>query len=201
MKISFSTHQGNRAYQQDRLLVNEESGLFVVADGMGGHANGDLAADSVVKAFKDFWIRPNQDLYAAVVERLEAAHQKCVAARDRRGSTALVVLVKEDSIHCFSLGDSYIFIDGDPKPLIKPHEDGWGFIVNAVGIGPVKSLRYVELDRSKVQHLLIVSDGIDYVPNKEATIAQKITAEQYVHDYCEYFSDNFTAITIDFTAE
>lgn len=49
--IAFKTRAGGRDYNQDRLGVwrTPESTLLVVADGMGGHANGDVAAQLVVE--------------------------------------------------------------------------------------------------------------------------------------------------------
>lgn len=47
MNLSIAFSQGKREYQQDRYY--QDQGLLLVADGMGGHAAGDLAAEEVVK--------------------------------------------------------------------------------------------------------------------------------------------------------
>jgi len=43
------THPGKRASNEDTLLVATKLGLFVVADGMGGHRAGEVASAMAVR--------------------------------------------------------------------------------------------------------------------------------------------------------
>ncbi|MBU4484584.1 protein phosphatase 2C domain-containing protein [bacterium] len=43
-----------RPANEDVFLINEKYGLFIVADGMGGHAGGEIASNLTVKTINDF---------------------------------------------------------------------------------------------------------------------------------------------------
>lgn len=58
MKIEFAgdTHVGmKRDHNEDALLILPEENLFVVADGMGGHASGEVASKIAVDTIKEFY--------------------------------------------------------------------------------------------------------------------------------------------------
>ena len=74
---------GNRANNQDRCAVREtdDAVLLVVADGMGGHARGDLAAQTAVDVLSRRFLNHEGAIEdpAAFLERsLEAAHDQVV---------------------------------------------------------------------------------------------------------------------------
>jgi len=41
-----------RAVNEDRVLVDEERGLFLVVDGLGGHAAGEFAAETAIQVIR-----------------------------------------------------------------------------------------------------------------------------------------------------
>ncbi len=49
-----------RKQNQDRILIDESVGLFVVADGMGGHTHGELAAQVALSSIQ-FYIDSSCD--------------------------------------------------------------------------------------------------------------------------------------------
>jgi len=111
-----ATHRGNvRDVNQDAYLDRPERGLWAVADGMGGHAAGDLASRLVVQALET---APQHRFLGRAVASLRdclSDANRClgVEARRRRerviGST-LAALVAMGG-HCVSLwaGDSRIY--------------------------------------------------------------------------------------------
>ena len=57
-----ATHAGNvRPHNEDRMLVEIPLGLFAVADGMGGHNAGEVAADLAIDTLKVFVERSRND--------------------------------------------------------------------------------------------------------------------------------------------
>jgi protein phosphatase len=54
-----------RADNEDSLLIDEDMGLLLVADGMGGHATGKLASQTAIEAILDFLYEYDPELFAA----------------------------------------------------------------------------------------------------------------------------------------
>jgi len=123
MKIltAFTNRLGNRSSNQDRCLVLEKAdrALLVVADGMGGHARGDLAAQVVVDS-----LRRSFSLHRGTIEdprnflkgALETAHLEVVdAGRKQRPSvdprtTCVACLVQGDHAWWAHVGDSRLYL-------------------------------------------------------------------------------------------
>ncbi len=64
MKVRYaaSTHPGmKRSHNEDNYFLLAEENLYVVADGMGGHASGEVASQIAVETLANFYIDTSRD--------------------------------------------------------------------------------------------------------------------------------------------
>ncbi len=125
------THVGHvRTTNEDAFLESRETGLWAVADGMGGHAAGDVASRLVVDNLDGF--APGASLGESIddlEDRLLKANRECLqrvesdGIRQGMGSTAAVLFAA--GRFCFVLwaGDSRIYRwrEGDLQQLTEDH--------------------------------------------------------------------------------
>lgn len=107
-----------RAVNEDSVLSIPEQGLWVVADGMGGHAKGDLASQLITASLADLELSAFAELgdkLEAVNEILDNANtallEKALEISDTAivGSTVAVILTHQDSAGLMWAGDSRIY--------------------------------------------------------------------------------------------
>ncbi len=101
----------------DLAFVRHGGVLAVVADGMGGLADGGLASRAAVKAFLDAYCakRPETPIDDALDEALRqasAAVSAVIAAGGDRaaGSTLAAAVLHDDGLHWISVGDSRVYL-------------------------------------------------------------------------------------------
>jgi serine/threonine protein phosphatase PrpC len=120
-----------RKGNEDALSLNREQGLFVVADGMGGHAAGEVASRVAVDAIEEFvtvtggndeitWPYGLDDSISYDGNRLKTAirhanHRVIETMRqsseyEGMATTVAAVLVDGDMAHLAHVGDSRIYL-------------------------------------------------------------------------------------------
>lgn len=104
-----------RTLNEDSLMTAPENGLWVVADGMGGHTAGDFASQTICKAMETVG-RPTgaMDLRARFMARLTDANTRiqdkaAELGSGTIGSTIVGLLVQQDHFACIWSGDSRIY--------------------------------------------------------------------------------------------
>lgn len=119
-----STHAGAvRTSNEDRYLSRCDRKLWLVADGVGGQAHGDIAASAIVAAFERL-ATGEENLLANAERVLNETHARLRSAEGAAGATTVVVLVAQGGhVHCFWLGDSraYRFRNGQLVLLTRDH--------------------------------------------------------------------------------
>ena len=130
LRHSATTHVGLvRALNEDSILVLPEDHVWVVADGMGGHAGGDFASQTVVECIAA--LPPLGDA-AERMRGLRAAIQRAhglilaeAAARGgvTMGSTVVALMIADGHFVAFWAGDSrlYRLRDGEIALLTTDH--------------------------------------------------------------------------------
>lgn len=126
-----------RARNEDSFSIDPERGLYLVADGMGGHGNGDVASRLVVEAVESYFRTEGGDGRSAdpeaATERLRAAvgsaQGSLRTAMDEdlslagMGTTLVGLLAMDDTAVVVHVGDSraYRWRDGRLERLTRDH--------------------------------------------------------------------------------
>ena len=176
-----------RSSNQDQLLVTER--LFAVADGMGGHAGGEVAALTAVEALRAAFGggRSTEGLAEAVRNANQAVWKRARERRDLHGmgttltAVALVEVDGEELLAVANVGDSraYLFRDGEldqltedhsvPEELLRagrlsPEEAAAhpqrNVLTRALGIDPDVDIDCFEVTPYRGDRVLLGSDGL-----------------------------------------
>ncbi|HMM94377.1 PP2C family serine/threonine-protein phosphatase [Phycicoccus sp.] len=150
---------------------NEDSGyagphLLAMADGMGGHAGGDVASSTVVAALVelDGESLSGREASQALLDRIRAANHEIGSAVDENprldgmGTTLIAMLRTGDRIALAHIGDSRAFLvrDGEVTQVTKDHS----FVQNLVDEGRITADEAkTHPQRSLVTRVLTGADG------------------------------------------
>jgi serine/threonine protein phosphatase PrpC len=136
------THVGRRSHNEDAYVLRPELGLFVVADGLGGQAGGEVASKCVVDAFSEYGEQMLLDPKATWPEQLNPERSKeenllagCTALAQREllgrrvgylrdmGSTMVALALGEKGAAVAHVGDSraYRLRAGELESLTRDH--------------------------------------------------------------------------------
>jgi serine/threonine protein phosphatase PrpC len=184
-----ATHSGKvRKHNEDACLDRPDIGLWVVADGMGGHQSGDWASKMIVDSLQAMG-PPNDgaEFIAEVRTRLAAVNDELRDEASRRGggtvigSTVVTLMTFGAFYAALWAGDSRIYLlrDGALVQITRDHSqvqemvdagllaadqaEGHAFanvITRAVGSGDTLDLDKVSDRLTPHDRFLLCSDGI-----------------------------------------
>jgi serine/threonine protein phosphatase Stp1 len=142
VSTSSMTHTGSvRAINEDALLAMPEVGMWVVADGMGGHEAGDYASRLVVSYLQQAGMRlQGTDLAGHIQPILQAANQELfhyaqqISPDAIVGTTVVILIMEGEQFQCFWSGDSrcYLLRENQFKQLTRDHTEGEEWIAQGV---------------------------------------------------------------------
>lgn len=119
-----------RSLNEDGFLVEPQTGLWLVADGMGGHDAGEVASGSIIEHLATMGIASSApDLRARFEDRLARAHSEIRGLAEERGSTigstVAALLAFDGQYACMWSGDSRIYRirDGVIRQMSRDHTE------------------------------------------------------------------------------
>lgn len=121
-----------RTANEDAMLVDDALGLYLVCDGMGGHASGQVASELAVRTVAQALRSEDQlmdggadPLVGALLAANRAVHERAQAdpSCHNMGTTAVGVRVEDDLLHVCHCGDSrlYLLRDGKLSQMTRDH--------------------------------------------------------------------------------
>lgn len=124
MKFSIyqASHQGGRRYNQDRVAYayTNQALILVLADGMGGHSHGELAAEITIKTFMQAFsteaLPQVSDPEAFLSSAMHRAHDSIIQfAKDHDllgspGTTCVAALIQNNRVWWAHAGDSRVYM-------------------------------------------------------------------------------------------
>lgn len=188
IRYSAVTHVGRvRKINEDSILSLPDQKIWVVADGMGGHAAGDYASQTIVDTIA--MIEPDLppgDLMRGLRQTIMQAHDIIQAESTAKGqgtvgATVIAMILSEEHFVAFWAGDSRLYRFRNSKiemittdhsivaELVLAGELTWdeaelhpqsNAITRAVGVGEVLELDKIRGDVAHGDRFLLCSDGL-----------------------------------------
>jgi serine/threonine protein phosphatase PrpC len=124
---------GDRSDNQDRaaIVVAEDAALMLVFDGMGGHSDGALAAETGLNIIQDMFMEstlPMFDPQGFIYTALARAHDEVVklgadlTTNSRPRATCAICLIQESGSYWGHVGDSRIYQMRDGEVLWRSRD-------------------------------------------------------------------------------
>jgi serine/threonine protein phosphatase Stp1 len=205
VRESAATHVGLvRSSNQDSYCCNQAAGVWVVADGMGGHYGGERASAAIVERIGDI------SAHGSFVQNLSAARAAIATANKhifdeakaegrQMGSTVVALVIGEGRYAVLWAGDSRAYLKrGDSfRRLTRDHSQAEELVdaglldqqsvaghpsshilVRAVGVLPSVDIDEVAGDSAENDTFLLCSDGLHNLVS-ETEMAKMIDYEAF----------------------
>lgn len=162
--LSFSETGCVRKNNEDALLALPEYGLYAVADGMGGHLAGEVAANTALEALAEaapeLVGKEGEAVLTWVKQALIEANQRVFEAstanpeNEGMGTTLTVLVFKEEQVVIAHVGDSrgYLWRNETLMPLTVDHS----LVEELVRMGQISP---EEAEKHPQRHVLVRAVG------------------------------------------
>jgi protein phosphatase len=142
----YSIETNYRIKQNPEGINSEYQGLYILCDGMGGHAAGEVASAMAIQKLQNYWEKNWQDVLPSSEEiqqsilftnqaLFEINQDKAAAGNGRMGTTLVMVMIQGNQVAVAHVGDSRCYIleaNGNPVQITLDHEVGQREILRGV---------------------------------------------------------------------
>jgi protein phosphatase len=210
--VAGNTHVGmKRAHNEDSLFLLPEHDVYIVADGMGGHASGEVASKMAVETVADFFRDTAEDDEITWPYRMDKARHyeenrlinaiklanlriyEASSADPRKkgmGTTLVSVHLVNGGLYLGHVGDSRIYLiqpSGDIEQLTEDHSLLNDYI-------KMKDLTPEEIEHFPHKNVIVRALGM-----KETVMVDTVYVEPEVGDTVLLCSDGLTGMITDET--
>lgn len=148
---------------EDPQVLASRGLIFLVCDGMGGHAAGQIASELACKTFIDVYMHhPASEPETAMAAGVQAANRfvtdvgRAVPARKGMGTTLSSLVLIQDAAYTTQVGDSRIYRLRNNELLQLTHDHTW--VDEAVRAG---MLTHEEAENHPYKHVLTRAIGTE----------------------------------------
>src|SRR5229473_3118010 len=127
-------NEDNMAYviPKDPQVMARKGALFIVADGMGGHAAGEVASEIAVDTVSNAYYQDeNDDVQASLLYAIRRAnsaiHQRAAEnmLRSGMGTTCVAAVLRGDMLYIANVGDSRAYFVHHSRIRQISHDHSW----------------------------------------------------------------------------
>lgn len=190
--VSICETGNKREINQDAVLAkaNDSYGLFVVADGMGGHSHGEVASSSIVNNMSVWWnsfvASTNKsslsEIMRSIGRAVESVNYEIHNSTSKNvicGSTVVILFVCDEGYGILYAGDSRIYLNSNNRLSQITKDETWenqpgntlndrqkkkhpyyGRLINAIGIDSAVRFSVKTDILQKKMIFALCSDGI-----------------------------------------
>ena len=181
MKILYATisKTGKRPQNEDAVLVSDvpeqERWTGIICDGMGGHKGGEIASNTVISAFMNYWMNQEKQedskekiLYACATAFKELNAKANELHHLEMGTTLVMASIKQKRFTVVHVGDSRCYLFRKNSGLLFQTRDhtensfGWEVVNRCFfSYDPIKA--YPDIMQFPVKsgdRILLCSDGV-----------------------------------------
>jgi PPM family protein phosphatase len=183
-----------RKNNEDSIYVNDKVGVYVLADGMGGHEGGEMASNIAVNTiakilYSTYTDRQNTNFQQIVHKALQKANEEIILFRKEdinlanMGTTVVISIFLDEVFYYTHLGDSRAYLYNKEEGLIQLTTDD-SLVMEMVKLGMINE---DELRTHNLRHIVT-----RYLGTPELVLPELHRCDTEINDCIILCSDGLT---------